>query len=70
MTSAREKIEKLLKDSVSPYRNGKEKTANKKIKVKKITPMLNTISTKRNSKLVILLIFGYILLLIAATFNI
>ena len=70
MTSAREKIEKLLKDSVSPYRNGKEKTANKKVKVKKITPLINTISTKKNSKLVILLIFGYILLLIASTFNI
>ena len=70
MTSAREKIEKLLKDSVSPYRNGKEKAAKKKIKVKKITPLINTISTKRNSKLVILLIFGYILLLLAATINI
>lgn len=70
MTTAREKIEILIKDSISPYRNGKEK--NKKKASKKITPLIKTLSKNKkiDFKLIVLLMFGYIILLFSATFNI
>ena len=70
MTTARKKIELLIKDSISPYRNGKEK--NKKKGNKNRTPLIISLSKNKrfDSKLILLLIFGYIILLFLATFNI
>ena len=70
MTTAREKIEILIKDSISPYRNDKEKI--KKKASKKLTPLIKSLSKNKrfDSKLIVLLIFGYIILLFLATFNI
>ena len=70
MTTARKKIELLIKDSISPYRNGKEK--NTKKGNKKRTPLIISLSKNKrfDSKLILLLIFGYIILLFLATINI